>query len=194
MIPNKALLVTFSALSALTGCISAVPPETSGEGVVAETPGTETPAPAKVDPAAALAHVDQNLARLAALQVFTVGTLIVDLPEEATNCYGPCPGSEGVIQKAKEQAAVRLEKLTAVAEAAADKPAQASCDKAAIDTNLAALADLRIVGVEGLIEVQPKNNPQCYNLPCQADIAAAKAATCEHATDLGAIVQAAKGL
>jgi hypothetical protein len=194
MIPNKALLFTFGAVGALTGCMSALPPETSGDGVTGDTPGTEAQTPAKVDPAAALAHVDQNLARLAALQVFTVGALIVDLPQEATNCYGPCPGTEGMVQKAKENAAVRLEKLTALAEAAADKAEPASCEKAAVDQNLAALSALRIVGVDGLIEVQPKNNPQCYNLPCQADIEAAKAATCAHAAELAAIVKAAKGL
>ena len=198
MIPNKALLFTLGAIGALgasTGCMSALPPETSEDAVTGETPAPEGQTPAQIDPAAALAHVDQNLARLKALQVFEVGQLIVDMPEGAQNCYGPCPGTEGAVKKAKEQAAVRLEKLTTVAEGATDKPAAAaSCEKASIDENLKALSALRIVGVSGLIEVQPVNNPQCYNLPCQEDIAAAKAATCAHAAGLAAIVEAAKGL
>jgi hypothetical protein len=36
------------------------------------------------------------------------------------------------------------------------------------------LAELEIVHVTGLIETQPANNPQCYNLPCQSDKDAAE--------------------
>ena len=126
MIPNKALLFTLGAIGALgasTGCMSALPPETSGDTVAGDTPGAEAQTPAQIDPAAALAHVDQNLARLKALQVFEVGQLIVDMPEGAMNCYGPCPGTEAAVEKAREQAAVRLEKLTTVAVSASEKPA-----------------------------------------------------------------------
>ena len=71
MIANKAVLLTVGALA---GC-AAHPVETA-----------PTPAPTQaktVDPAA-LAHVDENLARLRALQVVDVGQMIVDAPEGIT--------------------------------------------------------------------------------------------------------------
>jgi hypothetical protein len=138
--------------------------------------------------------VDENLTRLRSLTVFTVGELIVNLPTEATNCYGPCPGSEPAIEKAKDDAAARLDKLVDVAESAAKAPVAEACADATIDQNIAALKALQIVDVQGLIKEEPKNNPNCYNLPCESDIAAAKASTCERAGKLASIVNAAKGL
>jgi hypothetical protein len=178
-------------LGALVGCAGTDHPssEKTDEPVapsVAEHP--------TADPAAALAHVDENLARLKALSVFEVGELVVAMPEEAWACYGPCPGSEKAIAQAKEDAAVRLDKLASVAEKAASATPADACEKDAIDQNLAALAALAIVGVAGLVEEQPHNNPQCYNLPCQSDIDAAAKVTCERAGKLANIVGAAKGL
>jgi hypothetical protein len=89
---------------------------------------------------------------------------------------------------------VRLENLAVAASAAATKTPADACDEAAIDDNLAALQALRIVDVKGLLEAQPENNPQCYNLPCPSDVEAAKATTCERAGRLANIVKASTGL
>jgi hypothetical protein len=123
-----------------------------------------------------------------------VGELIVKLPEEATNCYGPCPGSEDEIARAKEEAAERLQSFTDIAEAAAKSPAKEACDQATIDANLAALRALEVVEVEKFLKEEPQNNPNCYNLPCETDIKAAEAITCERAGKLASIAGAAKGM
>jgi hypothetical protein len=181
MMVRNALLLTVGVLA---GCT--VSPVESVRPATGSAPGT-------VDPSAT-DHIDANLARLNALDVFEVGQLIVDLPAEAYACYGPCPGSEPAIAQAKAKAATRLAELADTAEKGAATPAADSCAQPAIDRNLAALQALRIVSVSGLIATLPQNNPQCYNLPCSADIAAAKVATCERAGKLGGIVEAAKGL
>ena len=110
------------------------------------------------------------------------------------NCYGPCPGSEGAIEKAKADAAVRLQGLADSAEGAVAQPIAGSCEKATVDANIAALQALEIVTVGALIQEQPKNNPQCYNLPCQEDIKAAEAVTCARADKLAAIAKKAGDL
>ena len=143
--------------------------------------------------AEALAHVDLNLARLRDLDVIEVGELLVDLPDEAFNCYGPCPGSEAAIQAANEAAALRLQDFVEVAEAAAAAPSGYLCTEQ-VDENLAALAGLEIVEVLGLVQVEPANNPQCYNLPCQADIDAANAANELRAAQLDSIARGANGI
>jgi len=140
--------------------------------------------------ALALAQVDLNLARLRDLDVLEVGDLLVDLPAEASNCYGPCPGSEAAILQAKQEAALRLAEFVEVAEAAAAAPSGYLCTEQ-VDENLAALAGLEIVEVLGLVQVEPANNPQCYNLPCQADIDAANAANELRAAQLDSIAQSA---
>lgn len=171
------------ALGALAGC------------AVAPADATHQPeAPTVAADPAAMEHVDANLARLRALQVFEVGALVVDLPEEAFNCYGPCPGSEPAITAAKVKAATRLAALADVAEAVAEAPPANACALSTVDDNLAALQALRIVGVASLIEAQPAQNPQCYNLPCEEDIAAAKLINCARAGKLAGIAGAAQGL
>lgn len=172
---------------ALTGCVGADQPVASK---VEPAPVAQTPP----DGATALARVDANLARLQALSVFEVGQLVVAMPAEASNCYGPCPGSEKVVEAAKQKAALRLDAFVAVAEKAAQAAPAEACAKTAVDANLAALAGLAIVGVAGLVEEQPHNNPQCYSLPCPADIEAAAKINCERAGELANIVVAAKGL
>jgi hypothetical protein len=179
---------------AVAGC--AAEPEERGPA----KPGGNDPAPSERtgervgDPGAlALARVDINLARLRDLDVLEIGGLLVDLPEEASACYGPCPGSEPAIQDAKEEAALRLAELADVAEAAAAAPSGYLCTEQ-IDENLAALAGLEIVEVLGMIEVEPANNPQCYNLPCQADIDAANAENELRAAQLDSIARSANGM
>lgn len=177
-------LLALGAFGALTGC------------AVAPVDGAHAPAaPPTVSPdPAALEHVDANLARLRALDVFEVGQLVVDLPAEASNCYGPCPGSEPIIAAAKVKAATRLAALTEVAVTAAAAAPASACAMPAVDDNLAALQALRIVGVTSFLEAQPAHNPQCYNLPCAADIEAAKATNCARSEKLASIAGAAKGL
>jgi hypothetical protein len=181
------ILVTLGVLAA--GC-------TTSTGT--QTPDT-LPADPNKDQAAALEQLDENLARLQALDVFTVGELIVQMPEEATACYGvPCPGTEGqvetLVEAARGEAALRLQDLVAAAEPAADTVMADACAQAVIDENIAALLALQVVEVNGLIVEEPKNNPNCYNLPCQEDIDAAQAITCERAGKLASIVEATKGL
>jgi hypothetical protein len=184
MLVKNAIALTVGALA---GCT--IPVAGSGH------PVTGDPPQATADP---LAHVDENLARLQALDVFTVGQLVVDLPAEAHSCYGPCPGSQPAIDAAKTRAATRLAELADTAEKVVSSAAVAvgpsTCETPAIDANLAALSALRIVGVSGLVVTQPANNPQCYNLPCPADKAAAQAANCARAGKLAAIVAATKGI
>jgi hypothetical protein len=121
-----------------------------------------------------------NLARLRALQVFTVGQLIQGQPAETFSCYGPCS---------------RLGKLVVAAENAVTMPAPAgACEKGAIDANLAALEALQILHVEGLIVEKPKNSTSCYNNPCPGDVAAARDVTCTRAGKLANIAAAVKRL
>jgi hypothetical protein len=188
MIPRNAVLI---ALVATAGCVST----TTHPGEEASSAGlTPTTPPTTEGAAAAVENIDENLARLRALAVFQVGDLIVDQPEEAGNCYGPCPGADKLVAAAKEKAAVRLAHLSSAAEVAAPESATASCDKATIDKNLAALQGLRIVQIASFLEEAPKNNPSCYNLPCPEDVAAAKATTCERAAKLAGIVTVTKDL
>jgi hypothetical protein len=172
-------------LGAIAGCTTAAGPTT----------GPDTGKGPSEEQAAALARVDDNLARLHALDVFELGELIVQMPEEATACYGqPCPGSEPLIEAAKGEAALRLDDFVAAAEPAAAEGIAGNCEPAVVDANIAALQALQVVDVKGLIEEQPKNNPNCYNLPCQEDIDAAQAITCDRAGKLASIVEATKGL
>jgi hypothetical protein len=180
MLSKKALVL---AAGALAGCT--VPVATSSH------PAEPT---APLDAQQAVAQVDQNLARLQALDVFQVGQLVVEQPASASSCYGPCPGADAAIAAAKAKAAVRLAELADKAESAVVTPVPGACDQTSIDANLAALSALHIVGVDGMVVTQPQNNPQCYNTPCPADVAAAKAANCERDGKLAAIVAAAKGL
>jgi hypothetical protein len=143
--------------------------------------------------AEALARVDENLERLRALQVFEVGEMIVDLPAEASNCYGPCPGSEAAIAAANEAAALRLDEVVAVAEVAVDEPGSYLCTEL-VDENLELLRALEVVEVLGMIQAVPQNNPQCYNLPCQSDIDAAAAVNDLTAAKLDSIARETSGL
>jgi hypothetical protein len=133
------------------------------------------PDPPEPDPTA-VDRVDDNLTRLRALEVFDVGDLVLDDGETI------------------EAAATQLETLAATAEAACatTEVDPALCTPASIEQNLGELRDMRVVEVGELLAVEPANNPNCYNLPCQEDIAAAEAETCARATKLGNIVAATK--
>jgi hypothetical protein len=175
------------AVGALTGCAG------TSEGSALANPDQP-----RVQPGATLTEapgsVDANLARLRDLEVFGVGELLVKLPEDSGNCYGPCRVPEAVVAKAKQDAAMRLDKLADLAESAVKTPVPESCADATIDQNLSALAALQIVDVKGLIQEEPKASVNCYGQPCPQDVAAAKATKCERAGKLASIVKATNGL
>jgi hypothetical protein len=164
-----------------------------------DAPAPELPPRAEPDltaaVGAALAAVDANLAKLAALEIVAVGDLVVALPAGSMNCYGPCPEDAEAIAAARGAAALRLDALTTAAEAAVGLPNDpAACEPAAIEASLAALAALEIVEVHGMVVAEPANNPMCYSLPCPEDVAAAEALNCQRAGDLANIVAQAQDL
>jgi hypothetical protein len=146
-----------------------------------------------VDPQAGTS-IDHNLARLAALDVFKVGHLVVEPSDSATTCAGPCDGAAAAVNSATTYAATRLAQLAERAERAVTTPVPDACGPKVIEANLAALASLRIVRVSGLVVTKPANNPECGGRPCPDDEATAAAATCLRAGKLAAITAAAKGL
>lgn len=157
---------------------------------VTAPPVNEVPDAALI--AAAVEAVDANLQTLRELDVVEVHALVVDVPDEAFNCYGACPGWVDEIEAATAESAVALVELTALATEVADlPPAAGTCEPEAIDANLAALGALGVVHIGGLIEAQPENNPMCYNLPCQEDIEAAETETCRRAGVLAHLVEGA---
>ena len=183
----KQLVMALSAAVALScGAGSDATPEAAAKPRAAEK-DSESSSPPK--------SAKESLARLSALKVVHVGSLIIDVPAEAMQCYGPCPGYEDEITRAKAKAAKRLAKLVRVAEKTADaKPSSKSASAKAIKSNIAALNALRIVYVGSLVEAKPANNPNCYNRPCKEDRDLAKQTTERRAAHLAALAKAAKGL
>lgn len=144
------------------------------------------------------ATIEGNLQRLVDLEVFAVGSLVLDVPDEAYHCYGPCPGWEDEIAEAEAAVADRLQRFADAAVAAAAAPedpgAYAVFDEQAVAEDIAALASLEIVQIGSFLAAEPANNPSCYNLPCDEDIAAAEAENCLRSARLDAIVRATEGL
>jgi hypothetical protein len=148
-----------------------------------------------VDGAVALANVDENLARLRDLDLFEVGELIVNLPSEATNCYGlPCPVAQEALQAARVHGAERLANLAGAAERATATPYSGYACGTRIDVNLETLRSLEVVGIGAFVRILPENNPNCYNQPCPADIAAADARNEARAAELESIALAVQDI
>ena len=182
MIPRSAVLFSLAALT--TGCA------TLSNGPDAATygdPGAESN-PAEIYDG--VDDIETNLARLANLDVFEVGELIVDMPAEAFNCYGPCPGAEVAIAEAEADAAERLGAFTAAAIDAVNAP-ESDADVAKA---LEELRSLQIVGIGELIETVPSNPSNPYNSPNPEDIEAAEQENSERALKLEAIANAVHGL
>lgn len=156
--------------------------------------GTSSPQPAATEGTVALEQVDENLARLRALNVFEVGDLIVKLPAEATNCYGICPGFEDAAQTARAEAAQRLANLVDTAARAAATPYSGYACTERVDANLEALRSLEVVGVGAFLRILPDNNPLCYNTPCPDDVDAANVKNEARAAELESIAIAAREL
>src|SRR5262249_52776240 len=113
--------------------------------------------------------IQQSFDRLNALNVVTAARLVLDLPAEATACYNlPCPGSgwEEKYHAERARQAPRLEHLVTFAETAVHSEYSAMRDKSEAAAAIQALNGLAVIEVSGLVEVEPANNPQCYNLPC----------------------------
>lgn len=118
------------------------------------------------------ATVQDSLRRLAALDVLTVGQLIVDAPSGSQNCYGPCE-DDAVAQAWMQVHAVQAARLAALvdaAEAVADQgPAG---DPSAVDDDVDALRERQIVEIDGMRE-GPADRTVCYTDPCPDDAARA---------------------
>ena len=142
-------------------------------------------------------------------EVFEVFEMIADIPEEAHNCYGPCPGFETAEADAIAEAAMRLSDLADAAEAAAQEttmgglvPTESEvCSDEAIDANLEALEALGIVEVGDLLVVEAEYSPHCYagnnpsdTEPCGEDAYQAAHDTCYRAAKLAHIAEVAEEL
>jgi hypothetical protein len=119
--------------------------------------------------------IAHSLEQLRALKLVDVGRLLMQLPAEATACYGlPCPGWESRVQEERARQAPRLAGLTEIAGTMAraeDLPPRPVSEAAAAAQ---ALSGLEIVQVNALILTQPVITRACYNGPCRADIEAAE--------------------
>jgi len=155
----------------------------------------EPPKPAASDPAQIEASITQSLDRLRALELVDVTKLVINLPAEATACYGlPCPGSswEQPYRDERARQALRLEHLADIAVATAQNAYLAPRDPSEAAASVQALSALEVVAVAGLIEVKAANNPNCYNLPCPDDVKAADAENGLRVAKVFGIVDAAK--
>jgi hypothetical protein len=193
-------------VGALSGCGAAAdveptatqaPPGHASAPATAPTDSTLSAAPGLALPREGPRTVDENLARLRSLEVFTVGQMVWEQPAEAFNCYGPCPGSEAVIARAEAAGAARLDAFTRAATAAARDASDdhaGACEPAAVDANLQALRALRVVEVQDFLAVQPRESSNCYGLVCPGETARARAETCARAEHLADIVDATRGI
>jgi len=154
-----------------------------------------TPDPTPSEPAQVEASIQHSFDRLRALEIFPVGRLVMNLPSEATQCYGlPCPGSQWVQPYRDEQArqAPRLQKLADLAEVTRHNQYLTPHDPSEAAAATRALNDLQVVTVETLLVAAPANNPQCYNLPCPADVQAADQENAKRVTEAFGLVEAAQ--
>jgi hypothetical protein len=191
---KTSLLATGSLAAAAfgfgTGCGPSDPAPQKPSG------SSPAPAPAANDPVQQVdASIQQSLDRLSALQIFSVGGLVLNLPAAATACYSiPCSGdTQGWAEYHAERArqAPRLAALAAQAEDCNSGHCYVSIPTS-VDEAVSALDALQIVEVGGLIQAQPKNNPDCYNLPCPSDQAAAEAENNRRAAEAFTIATYAK--
>jgi hypothetical protein len=130
------------------------------------------PTDAQVD-----ASIEDSLTRINALQLFSVEGLVLNLPAQARECYNlPCPNdaaSWAAYHAERARQAPRLAKLAEQAEICNSGNCYISTPTSA-DEAVQALNALQIVTIGELIQTQPANNPECYNLPCPSDTAAAE--------------------
>jgi len=169
------------ALAALAGCSPTVdqpvaaavsssttsPEPTESPRAAAGPPATRPPS---VDgPRDLPIHIDENLARLRALNVIDVGEMIAPVPPAAARDAACREGSKAPPTRclpsadARRAAARRLGAFTRAAGKAATTPAAEGEDAVKnFDANLAALRSLKIVEVRGLVHDNPQNAFNCY--------------------------------
>jgi hypothetical protein len=138
--------------------------------------------------------IERSLERLNALQIVAGARLVLDLPAEATACYGvPCPESTwvGPYQAERARQAPRLDQLATLAEATVTDPNLVLHDKSEADAAIRALNGLAVIEVGALVQAAPANNGQCYNLPCPEDVEAADRVNAARVSQVFAIVDAA---
>ncbi|MGQ0508638.1 MAG: hypothetical protein ACT4TC_25340 [Myxococcaceae bacterium] len=154
-------------------------------------------APNISDRAALNQAVQQSLDRLNALQLFSADRLVMKLPANATDCYGvPCPGDtagQSAYDAELARQAARLSKLADQAESCNSGNCYIFTPNSA-DEAVQALNSLEIVQVGSLLVAQPKNNPNCYNLPCESDIQAANEENQRRAIKTFSIAENARGI
>jgi hypothetical protein len=179
-----------AALGLLAGCSGTAPGPTTSEPVTTD-PTTVAP----VSPEALEAAITEDIEALRALDVVDVGRLVMRLPEEATRCYGyPCTDEDKALWNAERE--VQAERLNTLVERAVPAVGDADTSKtpseSEVDASLKSLRALEIVEVGDLLVTTPKNTPECYNLPCPADIKAAEAENAKRRARVVALADAAE--
>ena len=165
----------------MTGCGAEMAPAKAGDTQQAGKP---------ID-----ASVSDSLAKLRALDVMSVGGLVLNLPAEARACYGiPCPNSQFWPAYNQELArqGQRVAALAKLAVSVSHNQYLTPHDASEAEAAHQALAALQIVEVGGLIVSVPKNNQSCYNLPCESDKQAAAGENARRVTEAFAIAEMAK--
>lgn len=140
----------------------------SGGSIVPEPPSLADGHVTYAEYQASEQDVQDSLARLDALDVLTVGQLIVDAPSGSHNCYGPCEDDD-VAQAWMQVHAVQAARLVALvdaAEAVADQGPTA--DLAGVDPDIDALQERQIVEIEGMRH-GAGGRTACYTDPCPDD-------------------------
>lgn len=115
---------------------------------------------------------DANLEKLRALKVFDVHHLVIDVPANTYSCYGPCPGSEKVIEEATKKAAAKLQAFTEVALRAAEQSTAKACPTKEVEANVTAINGLKVVAIGSLAD-KPTPAQACERAARIANIATA---------------------
>jgi len=183
---NRPLAAPLLAALALAGCASqTATPESALDG------GGER------DRLLAYANAQQtvaaDLAALQDLELFEVSAMIQTNPNTPNNCYGPCEGEEAAIDAFLDQA----DRLHALAQHAATPNDDYVCYQTGMDVvegSLDELQALEIVDIGEMLLDEPTASPNCYNLPCAADVQAADEANEARAQQIWRLAQQSKGL
>lgn len=166
------LKTTGTTLALALGLSGCGPDHAITHPVEAPCPGGATPSRQELQ-----ASVRRSLEQLDALQLFTVGDLVLRLPERAQECDGvPCPGDaagQATYDAELMRQSARLAVLVQVAERCNSGHCYSSQPQSTAEA-LQALNALEVVRVSSLVTVEPKSQPACYNLPCPADLEEAR--------------------
>lgn len=156
---------------ALAGFVACVPQESEVLGPIpaADPPSLDDGTISADEHLAASEQAADALERLEALELLVVGQLVVDAPQGAANCYGPCVEDadwQPWLQEHARQVS-RLQSLLAISEevvsAEAEPKAWGAYDS---DAALDALNALEIVSFEA---VDWEQNGNCYVSMCPED-------------------------